>query len=92
MRIDEKYFVGGWDPDHPNGNVETRLYHHDDGTGLLVTYNPDGSVQSEVTVELEVSPPDPEPTATQLVEQILQALTPEQLQGILDSIVGQSDG
>lgn len=90
MRIDEKYFIGGWNPDHPSENVETRLYHHDDGTGLLVTYNPDGSVLSEATVQVEI--PEPEPEPTQLVEQILGALTPEQLQGILASIQGQTNG
>jgi hypothetical protein len=48
MRVNESYFLGGFNPNHPSGNVESRLVDNEDGTGTEFTYAEDGSLVSEV--------------------------------------------
>jgi len=58
------YGIGGYLPDHPNGNVIERVIDNGDGTGTRTIYHPDGDVA--VVVELTglpiIPPPTPDPT------------------------------
>lgn len=38
------YGIGGFDPEHPNGNIVSRLVDNGDGTGTLTTYDANGDV------------------------------------------------
>lgn len=40
--IMEEFGIGGFDPDHPNGNVIVRVVDHGDGTGTRSRYDADG--------------------------------------------------
>lgn len=79
MRTDEKYFLGGYDPEHPNDNVQYRLIDNGDGTGTYYEYDVDGTllVQEEVT-DLEI----PDPSAIDITAMLSQ-LSPEEFQRVL---------
>lgn len=79
MRTDEKYFLGGYDPEHPNDNVQYRLIDNGDGTGTYYEYDVDGTllVQEEVT-DLEI----PDPPAIDITAMLSQ-LSPEEFQRVL---------
>ena len=53
------YGIGGFDPEHPNGNIVEQVIDHGDGTGTRTTYHPDGTVDS---VEQLTGLPDDPPT------------------------------
>lgn len=54
------YSVGGYLPEHPNGNVIERCVDNGDGTGTLTTYDSDGEVVSvEELSGLPVAEPEP---------------------------------
>lgn len=42
MRIDELYNIGGFDPEHPSGNVLDAFEHHDDSI-VVRQYESDGT-------------------------------------------------
>lgn len=63
------YGLGGYDPDHPNGNVVEQVIDNGDGTGTRTVYNPDGTVAS--TEPLTGLPVVPLP-----VDQLLTATDP----------------
>ena len=43
------YGIGGYLPDHPNGNITARTVDNGDGTATTITYTADGQVADEVT-------------------------------------------
>lgn len=53
------YGVGGFDPEHPNGNVVERTVDNGDGTGTRTTYHPDGTV--DTVEQLTGLPYEPRP-------------------------------
>lgn len=40
------YGPGGYNPEHPNGNIVEQVIDNGDGTGTRTTYHPDGTVDS----------------------------------------------
>lgn len=90
MRVNEKYFLGGWNPDHPSENVQYRLYDNEDGTGTYITYDVDGSVLSEEYVD-NLDLPDPEPETINVIEMILESMSPEQLAALVAAL-GENNG
>ena len=38
--------IGGYDPNHPNGNIVEQTVDNGDGTGTRTTYDADGNVTS----------------------------------------------
>jgi len=44
MNVNDKYFPGGWNPDHPSENVQYRTVDNEDGTGIYYEYDTDGTV------------------------------------------------
>lgn len=66
MRTIERYFLGGFDPNHPNGNIQFLVEDNEDGMGVLYEYNISGEViaQTELTLPL----PDPVTPPTVLVD------------------------
>lgn len=61
MTAYEVYGVGGYDPDHPNGNIVAQTVDHGDGTGTRTTYLPDGTVDTVEQLTGLPIPPPPEP-------------------------------
>ena len=55
------YGLGGYDADHPNGNVVERTVDHGDGTGTRTTFHPDGTVDTVEQLTGLPIPPPPEP-------------------------------
>lgn len=55
--MDEVYGPGGYDPDHPTGNVIERVENRGDGTGTRTTFDADGNVVA--VEELSDLPPPP---------------------------------
>ncbi len=79
MNTNDKYFPGGWDPEHPSENVQYRMVDNLDGTGTYYEYDVDGNVlvQEELT-GLEI--PDP-PHAD--VVAMMNELSPQELQRVI---------
>ena len=85
MTAYEVYGVGGYDPDHPNGNIVAQTVDNGDGTGTRTTYDADGNVTSvEQLTGLPIPPPpEPDPMADMqaqlaaqqaLIDELLAAL------------------
>ena len=55
------YGIGGYLPDHPNGNVIEQTVDNLDGTGTRTTYLPDGTVDTVEQLTGLPIPPPPEP-------------------------------
>lgn len=53
------YGIGGYDPEHPNGNVIEQTVDNGDGTGTRTTYHPDGTV--DTVEQLTGLPYEPRP-------------------------------
>jgi len=66
------YGLGGWDPEHPNGNVVERVVDHGDGTGTRTFFGPDGQ---EIGTEPVVGLPLAEPTSTVDLSALLATVT-----------------
>lgn len=80
--INEKYFLGGYDPNHSNDNVQYRLVDNEDGTGVFYEYDEDGNVIfEEERFDLDIPEP-PAPSGDEIVEMLSQ-LTPEEFQRVL---------
>lgn len=78
----EKYFIGGYDPNHPNENVQYRLVDNQDGTGTFYEYDEDGNVIfEEERFDLDIPEP-PVPSGDAIVEMLAQ-LTPQEFQRVL---------
>jgi hypothetical protein len=77
------YNVGGYLPDHSNGNVIEQTVDNGDGTGVRTTYLPDGTVD---TVEQLTDLPIPEPPAPDPVA-VLEAEVAE-LRAALTALLG----
>ena len=77
----EKYFPGGYDPEHPSGNVQFRVVDNEDGTGVYYEYDTDGTILVEEDVEID-TPEPPAPSGDEIVEMLSQ-LTPEEFQRVL---------
>lgn len=86
MNINEKYFLGGYNPDHPSQNVQYRVYDNEDGTGTYIEYDTDGSILVEEDVELDIPEPVSDPT-TEILS-ILGALSPEEIARVLSELEG----
>lgn len=62
------YGIGGFLPDHPNGNITARTVDNGDGTATRTTYDGTGQVSDEVTFPFT---PDPVlPTAADEVAEL----------------------
>ena len=46
MQTNDVYGLGGYLPDHPNGNVVEQTVDNGDGTGTRTTYDADGTVDT----------------------------------------------
>ena len=53
------YGIGGYLPDHPNGNIVARTVDNGDGTATRTTYSPEGQVADEVTFPFMADPVPP---------------------------------
>ena len=60
MSLNITYGLGGYLPEHPNGNVIEQVVDNGDGTGTRTTYTPEGEVES--VEELSGLPIPPAPT------------------------------
>lgn len=78
MKLDERYFPGGYNPEHPTGNVQFRLEDNEDGTGTLYEFDEDGElVLEEARTDLEI------PAPTHNIVELLSQLSPEEFQRVL---------
>lgn len=79
MNVNEKYFPGGYDPEHPTGNVQYRVEDNLDGTGIYYEYDVDGTilVQEELD-DLDI----PEPPTVD-VNEMFASLSPQELQRVM---------
>lgn len=53
------YGIGGYLPDHPNGNIIERVVDNGDGTATRTTYDGNGQVSDEVTFPFTSDPVPP---------------------------------
>lgn len=67
------YGLGGWDPEHPNGNVVERVVDHGDGTGTRTFFGPDGQETGTEQVPGLPIPQAPEPVVLPLADEIATA-------------------
>ena len=67
------YGPGGYDPDHPNGNVTEQTVDNRDGTATRTLYDQTGNVVSTEAVDV---PPAPEPDPLELALAALTTLDP----------------
>lgn len=78
MTAYEVYGVGGYDPDHPNGNIVAQTVDHGDGTGTRTTFDADGNVESVEQLSglpiPEPPPPDPIAEMQATIDALLDAL------------------
>jgi hypothetical protein len=78
MKLDERYFTGGYDPEHPTGNVQFRLEDNEDGTGTFYEFDEEGTIVfQEARTDLEISAP------THDVVELLSQLSPAEFQRVL---------
>ena len=86
----ELFGLGGFDPNHPNGNVVERTVDNGDGTGTRTTYLPDGTVDTvEQLTGLPIPPPpEPDPLMDLQAQVAAQQAT---IDALLDAL-GGSDG
>ena len=61
MSLNITYGLGGYLPEHPNGNVIEQTVDHGDGTGTRTTFHPDGTVDTVEQLTGLPIPPPPEP-------------------------------
>lgn len=83
MNVNEKYFLGGYDPNHPNQNVQFRLVDNLDGTGTFYEYDEEGNVlyeedRDDLDIPEDTTGPDPEAIVGMLAQ-----LSPEDFQRVL---------
>lgn len=81
------YGLGGYDPDHPNGNVVEQTVDNGDGTGTRTTYDVDGNVTG---VENLTDLPIPEPPEPDLVAEIQAQLAAQQ--ALIDDLIAALGG
>ena len=72
------YGIGGYLPDHPNGNIVEQTVDNGDGTGTRTTYDADGNVTSVEQLTGLPIPVPPEPTDGEKLATLLAALTDAQ--------------
>jgi hypothetical protein len=68
------YGIGGYDPDHPNGNIVEQTVDNLDGTGTHTVYDSDGNVTSVEQLTGLPIPVEPEPTAEERLATLIAAL------------------
>ena len=61
MSLNITYGLGGYLPEHPNGNVIEQTVDNGDGTGTRTTFHPDGTVDTVEQLTGLPIPPPPEP-------------------------------
>jgi len=71
MKENVTYGIGGFNPEHPNGNVIERSTDDGDGTGLRTTYDEGG--EETGTVELTGLPIDDPDSETAILEAVSAA-------------------
>ena len=84
------YGIGGYDPDHPNGNIVEQTVDNGDGTGTRTTYDADGNVTSVEQLTGLPIPVEPEPDPVEVLQAQVQAQQ-ETIDALLDAL-GGSDG
>jgi YD repeat-containing protein len=67
------YGVGGYLPDHPNGNIVEQTVDNGDGTGTRTTYDADGNVTSVEQLTGLPVPVEPEPDPVEALQAQVQA-------------------
>ena len=72
------YGIGGYLPDHPNGNIIEQTVDNGDGTGTRQTFDSDGNVTATEQLTGLPIPVPPEPTAEERLTTLLAALTDAQ--------------
>jgi YD repeat-containing protein len=87
------YGVGGYLPDHPNGNIVEQTVDNGDGTGTRTTYDADGNVTSVEQLTGLPIPVEPEPTAEERLATLIAALGDAQsLEEIRDAAAAAGGG
>ena len=61
MSLNITYGLGGYLPEHPNGNVIEQVVDNGDSTGTRTTFTPEGEVESVEELSGLPIPPEPEP-------------------------------
>ena len=99
MKTIERYFLGGFDPNHPNGNVQYRLEDNEDGTGTLFEYNTSGEAITETPMTLPLPDPVTPPTVlvdaevvTGFAESVLDAQTLEEIRAAAAALLAALEG
>lgn len=88
MKTTERYFIGGFDPNHPTGNVRYRLEDNEDGTGTYYEYDTDGTILVEQELfDLEIPEPEPDPDPLQ-VQLNAQRAVIDELREALEILMG----
>lgn len=64
------YGIGGYLPDHPNGNITARTVDNGDGTATRTTYDGTGQVSDEVTFTFPFTPDPVLPTVADEVAEL----------------------
>lgn len=77
----DKYFPGGYSPEHPSGNVQFQVVDNGDGTGVYYEYDTDGTILFQEDVEID-TPDPPAPSGDEIIGMLSQ-LTSEEFQRVL---------
>ena len=84
------YGIGGYLPDHPNGNIVEQTVDNGDGTGTRTVFDADGNVTSVEQLTGLPIPVEPEPDPVEVLQAQVQALQAT-IDALLDAL-GGSDG
>lgn len=69
------YGLGGYDPEHPNGNIVEQVVDNGDGTGVRTLFDADGNVTSTENLTGLPIPPEPEPDPVEALQAQVAELT-----------------
>ena len=84
------YGVGGYLPDHPNGNIVEQTVDNGDGTGIRTTFDADGNVTSVEQLTGLPIPVEPEPDPIEALQAQVQAQQ-ETIDALLAALGGDSE-
>lgn len=94
MAVNELYGPGGYNPDHPNGNIIEQTVDNGDGTGTRTTFHPDGTVDTvEQLTGLPIPPPpEPDPMADMQAQLAAQQDQLAAQQALIDELLAALGG
>lgn len=84
------YGIGGYDPEHPNGNIVEQVVDNGDGTGTRTVYHPDGTVDTVEQLTGLPIPVEPEPDPVEALQAQVQAQQ-ETIDALLAALGGDSE-